>query len=262
MKLLNKLHAFTKNKLKFKFNFKFKLKKEAPAPRRPLLSNIFQNEKILNHLKTERATISIKFEQTAEPYVSMLLDIDPNKQFIIIDEINSPLGHRLACSGDPFVITAKDNGILIFFHSRVLDYGTIEGISFYRLAYPTHIEHLQRRATTRLKVPNDVSMSADFLMPRMGVVRAKIADISLGGIQLIFPKNVKRIFEHYHHIDHCRIISPFLASAEFSLDIKHCAYDLSTQKTILGCQFANLDNKGLKFLSTLTGHLQLPAAFR
>lgn len=257
MKLLNKLRSFTKKKFPFKFNFK----KEVPLAR-PKLSNSIQNEKILNHLKQDRSTLSIKFEQSDEPYVSMVLDIDPNKQFIIIDEINSTLGHRLACSGEPFVITAKDKGIFIFFHSRVLDYGTIEGISFYRLAYPLHIEHLQRRTTTRLKIPTDVNLSADFLMPRIGVVRAKITDISLGGIQIALPKNVKRLFENFQKIDHCRIINPFLPAAEFSLDVKYCTYDLSSQKTILGCQFANLDNVGLKFLSTMANHIQIPAAFR
>ncbi len=252
MKLINQLITFAKKR------FKKKEKKHQPPP----FNNAKYYEKILHTLKNERATLSIKFEQSQEPYVSMILDIDQNRQFIIIDEINSSLGHRLACNGEPFVISAKENGMIVFFHTRVLDFGTIDGISFYRLAFPSHIEQLQRRVTNRLKIPHDVFLHADFLIPRHGVVRAKVSDISLSGIKLMLPRNVRSIFENTTKIDHCRIISPFLPANEFSLDIRYCAYDLSIQKTLLGCQFSNLDNMGLKFLSTLTQHLQIPMSLR
>ncbi len=252
MKLFKNLIAKTKSKFK---------KKEKPRKIVPF-DNSKYYEKILHTLKNERAAISIKFEQSQDPYVSMVLDVDHNRQFIIIDEINSELGHKLACIGEPFVISTKENGMIIFFHTRVLDYGTIGGISFYRLAFPTHIEQLQRRNLNRLKIPHDVFLNADFLIPRHGVVRAKIADISLSGLKLVLPRNVKSIFEHFTKIEHCRIISPFLPANEFSLDIRYCGYDLGTQKTQLGCQFSNLDNTGLKFLSTLTQHLQMPPSLR
>lgn len=251
MKWLNKLLLFGK-----------KFKQKPKSQKLPVLNNGPYYDKLLNTLKRERSSLSIKFEQSNEPYVSMLLDVDPNRQFIILDEINSPLGHRLACLGEEFVVTAKENGIFIFFHSKVLDYGSIEGITFYRLPFPSHIELLQRRSTQRLKIPADIALTANFLLPHIGVVRAKILDISLSGLQLTLPRNLKSLFDNVNKIDHCRLVSPFLPASEFSLEVKHYHYDVSVQRTFVGCQFANLDNTGLKFLSLLTSHLQLPLAFR
>ncbi len=264
MKLFKKLNrtlanAFGHHSFLHKISNPFK--KEQPTAKTIKVDNSAHYEKLLNKLKDTRATLSIKFESSNEPFVSMVLDVDPKRQFFIIDEINSQLGHRLACMQDPFVISAKENGIFVFFHSHVIDHGSIEGISFYRLAFPSHIEYLQRRLSNRIVVPHDLPMSADFLVPRHGVVKAKICDISHSGIKLMLPRNVKSIFENYAKIEHCRILNPFMGPGEFSLDIKHCTYDLKKQRTYLGCQFSRLDNVGLKFLANLSNHLQLPNSF-
>ncbi len=230
------------------------LKKSAlPAPK--AINNSKLYDKILNSLKKERIPLSIQFEHGSESFISMVLDVDANHQFIIIDEFNSPEAHHLACQGRPFIITAKESGIFIFFQSRVLDFGTIDGISFYRLAFPSHIEYMQRRASSRMQIPSDIAMSADFLVPGQGIVRAHITDISLTGMCLNLPRNVKSIFDKFSKIEHCRIVSPFMPAQEFTLDIKYCGYESGKQKTVLGCQFHQLDNVGLKFLSTLVMHL-------
>ncbi|MGD9592235.1 MAG: flagellar brake protein [Candidatus Berkiella sp.] len=247
MKLIDELVTLAKKKF---------IKKKVPPP--TLVDNTKYYEKMLHTLKNDRASIAIKFEQSQETYISMILDVDINRQFIIIDEVNSTLGHRLACNYEPFVISAKENGMVVFFHSQVLDYGTINGISFYRIAFPNHIERLQRRGFTRLKPPPEISLQADFLLAHHGVVRAKIVDISLSGLKLMLPRNVKSVFESFSRISHCRVMNPFISANEFTLDLRYCIYDASAQKTFIGCEFANLDNTGLKFLSTLTQHLQTP----
>ncbi len=249
MKMFKHLQSLLLNKWPKKF-----LKKTQPLAPKPV-NNTMLYDKILSNLKKERTPLSIQFEQGSESFISMVLDVDANHQFIIIDEFNSPEAHHLACQGRPFIITAKDNGIFIFFQSRVLDSGTIDGISFYRLAFPNHIEYMQRRSSSRMQIPNDVAISADFLVPGQGIVRANITDISLTGMCINLPRNVKSIFEKFSKIEHCRIVSPFMPAQEFTLDIKYCGYESGKQKTVLGCQFNQLDNVGLKFLSTLVMHL-------
>ncbi|MBI2791137.1 MAG: flagellar brake protein [Gammaproteobacteria bacterium] len=236
-------------------------KKSASTVAAPVINNTRLYTKILTTLKNERSPLSIKFDQHPDTFISMILDIDTNHQFFIIDEINSTAGHELACLGEPFIVTARDNGIVFFFQSKVIDYGTIDGISFYRLLFPQHIEHLQRRECPRMIVPPEINMTADFLIPRHGLIRAQIADISLTGLRLCFPRNVKSIFDNFIKIEHCRIVTPFMPAQEFSLDIKDCRYEMNNQRTVVGCQFSNLDNVGLKFLSSLANHLQPARGF-
>ncbi len=235
MKTLRRLQYMLERKL---LSYPFFKKKPLPIKQAPIVNNTRLYSKILTTLKNDRSPLSIKFEQHPQTFISMILDIDANHQFFIIDEINSDEGHQLACLGEPFIITARDNGIVIFFQSKVIDYGTIDGMSFYRLSFPQHIEHLQRRATARYIVPHELNISADFLIPKYGRVRANVVDISLSGVRLSFPRNVKRIFDSFIKIEHCRIATPFLPSQEFSLEIKNCRYEINNQRTIIGCQFS------------------------
>lgn len=213
-------------------------------------------ERILLNLKNHRAPLSIKFGHSPTPYVSMLLDVDANKQFIIVDEINSPEGHQQMCMGDPFAASSRANGVFVLFQSKLIDYGTINDVSFYLLPYPRHIEYLQRRVTPRMAIPADISMFADFLLPGHPYVRTHIEDISLTGLRFSIKRNVKSVLDNFAHIEHCRIITPFFPTHELTLNVRHCRYDLGKQRTVVGCQFINVDNIGLKFLSSLISRLQ------
>lgn len=213
-------------------------------------------ERILQNLKNQRSPLSIKFGHSNTPYVSMLLDIDVNRRFIIIDEINAPEGHQQMCLGENFAVSGRDNGIFVLFQSKIIDYGTIHGISFYRLPYPKHIEYLQRRMTARLTIPMDIAIHADFLLPGQPYVRTNVVDISLSGLRFTISRNVKSILDSVVKIEHCRLITPFASPQEYTLEIKNCRYELNKQQTIVGCQFVDLDNVGLKFLSSLIARLQ------
>ncbi len=226
------------------------------VPENTELENERLYEKILQNLKNQRAPLSIKFGHSPSPYVSMLLDIDVNRKFIIIDEINNEEGHRQMCMSEPFTLSGRDNGIFVLFQSKIIDFGTIHGISFYRLPYPRHIEYLQRRVTPRLAIPLEMAMHVDFLLPGQPYVRTNIVDISLSGLRFSISRNVKSILENVIKIDHCRLITPFASPQEFTLEIKHCRYELNKQQTIVGCQFVDMDNVGLKFLSSLINRLQ------
>jgi c-di-GMP-binding flagellar brake protein YcgR len=213
-------------------------------------------EDILYDLKNSRTPLSITFLDIKDPFVSLLLDIDVNRQFLVLDEINSPLGHRLACQGEFFTISASHQGVPLMFHSKVMDHSQINGISFYRLPYPRSMDYMQRRITSRFTVPFDVSLIADFLLPKKPLIRATIVDISLTGIRISIPHNVKGILDSLNKIEFCRILSPFFPAHTFSLEIKFVQYIQGKQKTIVGCQFAQMDNIGLKFLSQLVTRLQ------
>ncbi len=214
------------------------------------------NDEILYDLKNSRSPLSITFLDVKDPFVSILLDIDVNRQFLVIDEINASLGHRLACKGEVFTVSATHKGVPLLFHTKVMDHSQINGISFYRVPFPRTIDYMQRRITSRFAVPFDVNLIADFLLPKKPLIRASIIDISLTGIRISIPHNVKSIVDSLHKIEYCRILSPFFPAHAFSLEVKFVQYIQGKQKTVVGCQFAQLDNVGLKFLSQLVTRLQ------
>lgn len=237
----------------------FERKKVKPVePAQPLSQ--FHDEVLLD-LKYSRTPLSINFLDVKDPFVSILLDIDINRQFLVIDEINSPLGHKLACQGEIFTVSTAHEGVPLMFSSKVMDHSQINGISFYRIPYPRSIEYMQRRLTTRYTIPFDVNLTADFLLPKKPLIRANIIDISLTGIRLSIPHNVKGLLDSLNKIEQCRILTPYMNAQALSLDVKYVHYVKGKQKTIVGCQFAKLDNVGLKFLSLLVTRLQ-PLAIR
>lgn len=242
-------------KLKSALPFQFKKKKVAASLNVPNSDEKFYHQ-VLQSLKKDQKPLNIQFVNHAHEYISMILDVNYETKTLVIDEMNSPMGHKLAINHVPFIASSKHQGVSVIFASTVVDYGTADGVYFYRLRYPDKIDYLQRRTMPRIVPPADLAFYVEFMMPGYGHLRAKIEDFSIAGLQFSLPRNVKGAFSNIEKMDNLRLISPYLPPKGFSFAIKHCRFDAAKQKTYVGGQFIHLDNVGLKFLSSIVLRLK------
>lgn len=213
-------------------------------------------DKILQSLVESRAMLTIHFQDTLDTYASMILDIDKNKQYIILDEIAPAEGHYKAIQGVPFTVSSREHGIFISFKTSLKRHVDDQNLSFYYLTYPTDINYKQRRKAYRVPAWQENNIRADIYLPDQPRIAARIADISVSGARLLIRHNITNAIDGLKYIDQCLIISPFMKPTSFSLEIKNSYYDLAHKSTVLCCQFLDVSADKQLYLIELVGKLQ------
>ena len=110
---------------------------------------------VLKKLKDRHSTITAYFSGDKRQYATMIIEVDSNKKQFILDELVPREGHKKAIYGDPFRLTASDNGIAIIFKTQVkntINQGNIHG---YLIDVPESLEYKQRRKTYRVNINAD-----------------------------------------------------------------------------------------------------------
>ncbi|MCS5708634.1 flagellar brake protein [Candidatus Berkiella cookevillensis] len=230
-----------------------KKQEEKPTPH---LNHSIYIEKILQNLINSRSMLSIHFPGSAETFVSMLLEIHPNQEYIILDEITPIEGHHLAIQGSPFTVASKEQGVFLSFGTRIIQHADQNELSFYYLPYPKDVNYKQRRQAYRVPVLHDNSLRADLYLPNQPRISAKVADISVSGVRLTVKYNITPVVGDMRFIDQCLLISPYTKPTSFSLEIRRVYYDLSQKSTILCCQFLEVTADKQLYLIELVGKMQ------
>ncbi|MGE4348887.1 MAG: flagellar brake protein [Candidatus Berkiella sp.] len=230
-------------------------KKQAEKPTSHLNHSIYI-EKILQNLITSRSILSIQFPGSSEIFVSLLLEIHPTQEYIILDEITPIEGHHLAIQGNPFTISSKEQGVFLSFNTRIIQHSDQNELSFYYLPYPQDVNYKQRRQSYRVPVLYENSLRADLYLPNQPRIAAKVADISVSGVRLAVKYNITPVVEGMRFIDQCLLVSPYTKPTSFSLEIKRVYYDLSQKSTILCCQFLDVTADKQLYLIELVGKMQ------
>lgn len=231
-------------------------KKELEEKPTPNLNHSIYIEKILQNLIESRSMLTVHFPNSSDTYVSMLLEIHPGREYIILDEITPIEGHYKAIQGTPFTVASKEQGVFLSFSTRILEHADQKDLSFYYLPYPTDVNYKQRRQAYRVPVLQDNSLRADLYLPNQPRIPAKVADISVSGVRLVVKYNITPVIDSMRFIDQCLLISPYTKPTSFSLEIKRAYYDLSQKSTILCCQFLDVTADKQLYLIELVGKMQ------
>lgn len=198
---------------------------------------------VFRSLESEHAPITVQFNGKGNFYNSLVVDAFFDKKIILLDEITPSEGHEKAIKRIPFSIHASLNGIKIYCKnivvSRAID---DESGILYRASFPRELLYLQRRDAFRARVPAhmkvEVICGGDV---RDTTLQARILNISATGF--LIETSGKTIPEPG--------IGEILNSEILTLNdgeplqclskVAHSRYDEGRDRTVLGCQFLDLE---------------------
>lgn len=139
---------------------------------------------LLRRLLKNRCLLAVRFDDDAQIYHSVILDLDAEQNRLVLDELTPEKGHATFLQQRRCRIRAELKGVTLVFSAVLLEPGTRDGIAFYRCAIPSSVNYGQRRAHYRPRVGHAKRTPAELRLPEGTTLTGYLQDVSLGGLRI------------------------------------------------------------------------------
>jgi len=194
---------------------------------------------ILKALQESRSQLSLSIEGIDGTFVSIILAIDADNNWLDLDELADSEAHTALLGNKNYRASGWLKGVNIDFTASIIGHQQNAGLTRYRSSLPDTIYQHQRRAGYRAPVSMMSSPEVHLILRDNQVVNAEISDISTSGALLTVPvgsplgtgdKIAQCIFKT---LDDKMIIVE--AEVKRQIETEH------SSRTRLGCRFTNID---------------------
>src|SRR3569832_2758614 len=139
---------------------------------------------LLRRLHSSRCLLAVSDANDPRIYNSALLEIDPDHDFVLLDELTPEDGHHALLEHRHCRVRAELKGITLAFAAALLEAGSRDGIAYYRVEFPASVHYGQRRAHYRPRVSHSKKTAGELTLPGGRSVTGSLHDISLGGLRV------------------------------------------------------------------------------
>jgi c-di-GMP-binding flagellar brake protein YcgR len=143
---------------------------------------------LLQNLKNDRALLTVTIPGDSLECKSTVLDIQPQSGYFIIDELSPRAGHDRFVANGQCHVYGKLKGVSISFTSQLIRTGQKDGLGYYHLALPSHVDYRQRRENYRIRVGIRNAIAVTLNLPTGETVSGEMHDLSRGGMRIRFRK--------------------------------------------------------------------------
>ncbi|MFN2309366.1 MAG: flagellar brake protein [Gammaproteobacteria bacterium] len=137
---------------------------------------------LLRRLRDQRTLLSVRVPGHQGVFNSLLLEVDPERNLILLDELNPRAGHEQALAARRLQVHSQSQGIELSFACTVEIGVGQSGIAFYRAALPESIDYLQRRGSYRVRVGMNLAVPVQMPMAETLTLEGELLDLSMGGL--------------------------------------------------------------------------------
>lgn len=194
---------------------------------------------LLRRIKDHRILLSVRVPGHEGTYNSLLLEVDADRQCILLDELNPRTGHDLLAQVGQVRVHCQCQGVELSFICPVEIGQGREGISFYKAALPAYINYLQRRRNYRVRVTFDMQVPVHLPVDEEHIVDGQLFDVSVGGIG--FNIDLKTELERGQILENCNIELSNKESLHTPLEVRFIQPDPQQRIQRIGAAFVNLE---------------------
>ncbi|ODC02454.1 hypothetical protein BFW38_01740 [Terasakiispira papahanaumokuakeensis] len=218
---------------------------------------------VLRALQRQHSSLSLHFRgQGNQTYLTMILDVDPERQLFTLDELNPPSGHPKAVAGDTFSIRGSDNGVAVFFSGcSVIEVEEAQDGFLYTVRFPNALTHNQRREAFRAHVFRSLEIAVELnASTREAALQSYMQDLSSTGCKLVFDQIIQPPFHEMEVFERCLIHLPeHEVPLQLAMEARHATYDEQKGRTECGFRFLNVDGKTQQDIDRYVIYLQREA---
>lgn len=194
---------------------------------------------LLRRLRDQRVLLSVRVPGHSGLFNSLLLEVDPDRSLILLDELNPRQGHELVCQTGQLRVHCQCQGVELSFDCDVEVHPARSGISFYRAALPEAIDYLQRRSSFRVRVSVDLAVPVRLPLDKTTTaVEAELYDLSLGGLGATLDSAVEL---KLGQVLPCVIQLPKGEALDATIEIRFIRVDAAKSTQRIGASFRNLE---------------------
>ena len=212
-----------------------------------VLRNIYMT---LMRFQRNHNLVQVKFKGDEVTYQSMILRVNPEEQYLYIDELFPKTDGFIGLEGHTITVIVKEKGMTVSFDSKILKRGKEDGALYYKIELPTEIDKQQRRGAFRIQMDDalgvDVGVELDNSADESLI--ATVKDISSTGVRLVIQGEHKKIRSGTVLAN----LKLSYGDGEFficNLDVRNSQLEQEPHHhTLVGGQFINLNSEDKKQL--------------
>ncbi len=217
------------------------------------ITNPYRINELLTLISDKHATLEARIPGDTNCYTTSLLDLFPNQHRLAVDELKPNEGHINFLASKELKLSCSIDGMLINFKTALKEKGEAEGITFYRVIFPSSINFLQRRQHPRVTIPGSANFQAHHERNRHAF-NGYVQDLSASGIAVLLD-GIHSIKQD-EMLTGCTAQLPLIGTITFDLEVCHTFIDPSQKVIKMGGSFVKMDSGTKDKLKGLIKHLQ------
>lgn len=215
--------------------------------------------RMLSTIEKKRSVISLRFvDNNKKFYSSMILKVDYNESYFIIDAVNhTEINHRMGMA-EPFDIIASDGLPVVLNQNVATRSSDAQWPDAYRIRFPESIDYRQRRQAFRAPVVHPSLSNVTLVdITTQEQYQGTLSDLSATGVGAIFdhqgPSHDGQIFAN------CCIQLASGMGLTCAVIAKHPQFDSAISAYRTGLEFVGLDSLQQKKIDRCVLDLQRQA---
>ena len=199
-----------------------------------------ETAKLMHRIQNSRAMLTVNIPGSEDSYLSAVLDVNDDEGYIVIDELNTPAGHRALCLMKHLEISTRLEDREIKFQCELAAEGEDNGISYYKIPFPENLEHQLRRKHLRIAAPRGKRLAVHMHTELEDLVTGELIDLSSGGFSALLSRESADKVRHGDLVPKCMLYLGGPEPIEAELEIRYCEDKRYHSKPRLGGKFINM----------------------
>jgi len=218
------------------------------------ITNLHEAGKILKKVKLRRNLLHISIPGVPDIFFSVILHINTNKNYILIDELNKKSGHDLVIAHKELNAETKLDGIAIHFRAELQSFEIENGIYVYKLKFPDYLLYIQKRQNYRINIGLGTNIPVKFKRDDGTPAFGHIINLSETGIGIELDSPYRMVMSEI--LPYCEIRLDDEKNITCQLEIRYADRNLKAKQQRIGGKFISLSNPDQRTIARLVIALQ------
>lgn len=214
----------------------------------------------LRQLQQNHDPLIITFHERNQRFQSYVIEVDRDKNLLILDELMPNDGERYLANGEAFNVEAFHEGVRVAWTCeqsvRITDH---EGARCYFSPMPLEVTYHQRRSAFRAPLKQSELIKIELAGDKLRTaLPGHLLDISATGCKLRFPGNITGSLQAGQVYERFTARFPFGAMTT-AIEMRHVQYEDKVDTTFVGARFHRINGQEQRLVERFVYQLQREA---
>ncbi|MBU0807607.1 flagellar brake protein [Pseudomonas sp. MIL19] len=214
----------------------------------------------LRQLQQANDPLIITFHERNQRFQSYVIEVDRDKNLLILDELMPSDGERYLVNGEAFSVEAFHEGVRVAWQCeqnvRITEH---QGARCYFSPMPPEMTYHQRRGAFRAPLKQSEAIKVELAGDKLRTTLAgELLDISATGCKLRFPGSLGSNLQAGQVYERFTARFPFGAMTT-PLEVRHVLFDEKLDTTFIGARFHRIGGQEQRLVERFVYQLQREA---
>ncbi|WP_394234053.1 flagellar brake protein [Pseudomonas anguilliseptica] len=214
----------------------------------------------LRQLQQNHDPLIITFHERNQRFQSYVINVDRDKNLLILDELVPNDGERYLANGEAFNVEAFHEGVRVAWkceqNVRITEH---EGARCYFSPMPLEVTYHQRRSAFRAPLKQSELIKIELAGDKLRTaIPGHLLDISATGCKLRFPGNISSSLQAGQVYERFTARFPFGAMTT-AIEVRHVQYEEKIDTTFVGARFHRINGQEQRLVERFVYQLQREA---